>query len=106
MLTITHPVDLREIQKPLTEFVGYGGVKVKTVKASFGKVPVEEVTSGRARAIEVVATSDGRGYIPEWHKSDGILTEGDTVYVEVYSAAGREFHGYLDSVTRKIVQTG
>jgi len=102
MLTITHPVDLREIQKSLTEFVGYGGIKVTTVQASFGFADVDDVVSGRATAERVIATSDARGYVPQWHGGDS----DESVYVEVYSALGREFHGFIDRDSRKIVQAG
>lgn len=107
MLTITHPVDLREIQKCMTEFIGYGGIRVVTQHVSFGKVATEDVLSGKATAIEVTATSDGRGYIAAWHNeaTDGPFSD-ESVYVERYSARGREFHGFIDSVSRKIVQTG
>lgn len=103
MLTLTHPFDLQTIRKPLTTFVGYGGIKVTTVHASFGVVPVEDVISGKAPAVEVTATSDGRGAFTScWHEGP----ESDAVYVERYSDRGREFHGWVDKVTRRLVQTG
>jgi hypothetical protein len=106
MLTISHPFDLRLIQDSLTEFVGYGGMTMKTVGASFGVVPVEDVLSGKAPAIEVTATSDGHGYIPEWDTSNKDFDSYDLVYVERYSTRGREFHGWIDRESRKIVQSG
>lgn len=106
MKTLTFPVsqaDLAEVGKSLTQFVGFGGMTMTTVGASFGIVPVEDVLSGKALPIEIVATSDGRGACTrEWHQGE----ENDLVYVERYSLAGREFHGWIDSETRKLVQVG
>lgn len=103
MLTISHPFDLQSIAKPGTQFVGYGGVPVTTVNASYGVVPVEDVLSGKAPAVEVTATSDGRGALTGcWHVGDSDAS----VYVERYSDRGREFHGWVDSDTRRLVQAG
>lgn len=103
MLTLSFPPDLRSVQKCLTEFVGFGGLKMKTVHVSFGVVPTESVLDGSATAVEVTATSDGRmANTREWHDGDS----ADSVYVERYSALGREFHGWIDSTSRKLVQVG
>ena len=107
MKTVGYPLtglDLKEIGKPLTQFVGYGGVTMTTVGCSYGKVPVETVTDGRAIPTEVTATSDG-GYYARgggWHEGEC----DEQVFVEVYSGRGREFHGYIDKVSRKLTQTG
>lgn len=106
MLTIQHPVNLRDIQKCGTTFVGYGGVTVTTQHARFGHQPEAAVLSGVATAIEVTATSDGRRYVGEWHREDVDGPFADSVYVEVYDYMGRKFHGYIDAVSRKLVQTG
>lgn len=56
----------------------------------------------------IVLTQDGRrADTSAWHRTDvdGPAT-GDDVFVERYSAAGREFHGYVDPVSRKLTQTG
>lgn len=99
--------DLSGIQRTRTQFVGFGGITLTTVRASFGKITLEELQAG-ATAVEVTATSDGRGYCAgQWHREDvdGAFSD-ETVYVERYSAAGREFHGFIDKVSRKIVQAG
>lgn len=103
MLEISHPVDLRQIQKTRTTFRGYGGIAVTTNRASFGVVELDSVLDGSATAVEVVATQDGRGYIAEWHQGE---PSGETVYVEKYSARGLEFHGWVDADSRRIVQAG
>lgn len=100
-------VDMQTIQKCLTEFVGVGGVKVTTVHAKFGKITDAEYHAG-ATAVEVIATSDGGRYAEgQWHREeiDGAFAD-ESVYVERYTAAGREFHGFIDKVSRKLVQTG
>lgn len=107
MLTITHPVDLRAIQKCGTEFVGYGGIPVTTQRAHYGFADEAAVLAGTATAEWVLATSDGRSFDGEWHDEavDGPFAD-ETVYVERYSERGREFHGFIDSVSRRVVQTG
>jgi hypothetical protein len=99
--------DLSGVQKCLTKFVGMGGVTVTTVHAEFGKITNEEYEAG-AMAVRVTATSDGGRYAQgEWHREehDGAFSD-ETVYVETYDRVGRTFHGYIDKVSRKIVQTG
>ncbi len=99
-------MNVAEIQKCLTKFVGYGGIELTTVHASFGKITNEEFEAG-ATAVEVTATSDGGRYVADWHREelDGAFAD-ESVYVERYTAAGREFHGFIDKVSRKIVQAG
>lgn len=55
-------------------------------------------------AEAVTLTQDGRGYNRDgWHQGD----DGeDAVYVERWTASGREFHGWIDSRSRKLVQAG
>ena len=103
MLQLQFPFDLQTIAPSLTQFVGFGGIAMTTVAGSYGHAKVEDVLAGTAPMIEVTATSDGRGYARgQWHTG----AEADTVYVEVYSDRGREFHGWIDSVSRKLVQSG
>lgn len=52
--------------------------------------------------IYAVLTLDGRHYIPAWHQGD----EAEWIYVERWGAEGREFHGWADSVSRKLLQAG
>ena len=58
--------------------------------------------SGEADVVTL--TSDGRGYIPgAWH--DGPRSE--SVYVERWQRGlGRVFHGFIDSQSRRLVQSG
>ncbi len=66
--------------------------------------PIEKVLDHSARAESVTLTSDGRSYYQGgWHEGE---TYGDSVYVERWTAEGRVFHGFVDSVTRKLVQAG
>ena len=51
----------------------------------------------------VTLTEDGRFYSEDgWHADP----EDKCVYVERWTAKGREFHGFIDSVSRKLVQAG
>lgn len=103
---ITFPVDLQSIGSPLTRFVGFGGITMTTFGASYGNVPVESVLDGSAKYIEVRASSDGRGYRDEWHRPEIDGPESESVYVERYDTTGRVFHGFVDAISRKIVQVG
>lgn len=64
---------------------------------------VDDVVLGIARPHEAVLTQDGQGYIPEWHTGEEF---GEMIFVERHTLEGRVFHGWIDSVSRKIVQTG
>jgi hypothetical protein len=64
---------------------------------------VESVLDGTAKADEVTLTSDGRGATTSaWHTGP----EAEWVFVERWTSAGRAFHGHLDSVSRKLLQSG
>ena len=81
---------------------GAAGVLV-AVQRSFGIVPVESVLDGTAAAVEVTLTSDGRGAVTNtWHEG----AESAWVFVERWTAAGRVFHGWVDSVSRRLLQAG
>jgi len=55
---------------------------------------------------QVVLTADGRHAITtEWHQGEIGEIEG-WVYVERWTELGREFHGYIDAVTRQLIQAG
>jgi hypothetical protein len=55
-----------------------------------------------------LVVQDGGQYIPKFATADDVASAtGEEVYVERFSATGeREFHGWIDAVSRKIVQTG
>lgn len=55
-----------------------------------------------APAAEVTLTADGRRYEAGWHSGP----EAEWIYVERWTAAGREFHGWIDSVSRRLLQAG
>lgn len=81
---------------------GAAGVLV-AVQRTFGVVPVESVLDGTAVAESVTLTSDGRGALTTtWHEGP----ENAWVFVERWTPAGRVFHGFVDSVTRKLLQAG
>ena len=55
-------------------------------------------------AEHVTLTADGRRYDRNgWHEGPD---SADWVYVERWGIAGREFHGYVDPVSRKLTQSG
>ncbi len=87
---------------------GFGGWLIVN-ETSYGKVPVESVLNHTADVREAILTEDGRtANLYDWHSPllDGDYSEG-SVYVERWQAGvGRTFHGYVDSVSRKVVQTG
>ena len=63
----------------------------------------DAVLAGTATPDSVMLSSDGRHWVAEWHAGP---ESADAAYVERYSARGREFHGFVDAVSRRIVQTG
>lgn len=64
---------------------------------------VERVLAGQAAVEYVSLTSDGRGAeLTKWHEGPA----NEWVYVERWSPRGREFHGWVDSVSRRLLQTG
>lgn len=54
------------------------------------------------KAVQVTLTSDGRARLDGWHTGP----EAEWVYTERWNAAGRQFHGWLDSVSRQLTQAG
>lgn len=64
---------------------------------------VDAVLAGTATPDTVHLSSDGRHYVAEWHTG---AESAESVYVERWSPAGREFHGFVDAKSRKIVQAG
>lgn len=108
-------VDL--IQFPvLTKFVSpKSGITLTVNGGSFGHADEDDVLSGIAKRVEMRASSDGRFFHRGvWH--DGPET-GESVWVEVweyslvegYDSTPRPvcvFHGCVDSVSRKVTQTG
>lgn len=80
--------------------------------AVFALIPGEWIDTGscgplsvvKRDAFEVVLTGDGRSYRRGgWHEGPEL---GEPVYVEVWGVVGRTFHGWIDSVSRKLVQAG
>ncbi len=73
------------------------------VQLAYGRVPAEDVLSGKARPIEARLSADGRAFdTSAWHK--GEIT--DEVYVERITRAGCAFHGLVDAQSRHITQAG
>jgi hypothetical protein len=54
----------------------------------------------------VTLTEDGRSYRPGWHDPAEHGPEGEWIAVERWSARGREFHGFIDSRSRRLLQAG
>lgn len=81
----------------------YGGT-LTVVGRSWPKgTDVAEVLAGTARADVVRLTADGRSMLDGWH--EGPLC-GDVVYAELHRADGSGFHGWIDRVSRGLVQVG
>lgn len=81
------------------------GMPLIVNRLSYGNVETDAVLNGTAKPIEAVLTSDGRSYLPVWHKADD-GPETSSVYVERWTVAGMDFHGFVDAASRKIVQVG
>lgn len=79
------------------------GMQLTINQVSYGKVPVEAVLAGEADAVQIVATTDGRGYTGRWCECDAA---GGDIFCERWTLAGRVFHGWLCESCRGIVQSG
>ncbi len=102
-------IDPLKLQMRETFVSPYSGVTLTVVGGSFGMVDEEDVLNGTAERIEVRASADGRHFHRGvWH--DGVESD-ESVWVEVfeYDSIKRPvcvFHGCVDSVSRKVTQTG
>lgn len=66
---------------------------------------VEDVAERTAIPVVALLTEDGRyAEVSAWH--DGPVGDDEWVRYERYSARGREGHGYVHAVTRRLVQAG
>jgi hypothetical protein len=87
---------------------GFGGWLIVNTLSYGNAVSMESVIAHEAPVLEAILTEDGRMVnLDEW--DDGRLPldgESQSVYVERWTPEGRMFHGYVDSVSRKVVQTG
>lgn len=63
------------------------------------------VMANTISATSIELTQDGRHMVRGWHTAeDG--PETDWVFFEVWDATGRRSHGWIDSVSRKLLQVG
>ena len=62
-----------------------------------------EAINGTGQVVEALLSTDGRGYTGRWHEGPD---SGDTAYVERWTPEGLAFHGFVDSVSRDLVQAG
>lgn len=60
---------------------------------------IDAIVAGDVEATRWTATQDGRSVIAQWETGAGC---GDDVYYERQDGS----HGWIDAVSRKIVQTG
>jgi hypothetical protein len=80
------------------------GADLTVCQISYGRVATEDVLEGRAGAEAIYASQDGRSFLMEWAREAD--DSGDAVYVEILRKSGSDFHGWVDAISRKIVQTG
>jgi hypothetical protein len=65
----------------------------------------ENIRDGYAETVTL--TEDGRAYDRRgWHEGPDSPDWLPWIYVERWGIAGREFHGYVDPVSRKLTQAG
>jgi len=80
----------------------YGG-SLKVSGLGYGKVSSESVIAGHAKPISAELSADGRHFrTGAWHEGP----EAEPVYVERHDQRGCFFHGWVDSVSRQLVQAG
>lgn len=87
----------------LDTFVGVEGIELTVIGRTFARgVGLEQIQAGDAEPIGFVASSDGRSVQTLWH--DG--PAAGEAYYERFEHGARVAHGWVDSVSRRIVQTG
>jgi len=90
-------LDLRD------QAITFEATPLTVVTGNYGHVDVADVMAGRCPLIDVTLTEDGRQAITNcWHTGE----DNGWVYAERWTAEGRVFHGYVDSVSRRILQSG
>ena len=68
---------------------------------------LDEIERRVVRPEFVMLSADGRHWIDGWHRADRHGPESDdAVYVERHTLGGCVFHGWVDAVSRRVVQTG
>jgi hypothetical protein len=73
--------------------------------AQYGQVPVETVLDGTATPVHVVLSQDGRRVdYSNWH--EGPAEDAEWVFYERWTPEGRRAHGWVHSVSRKLLQSG
>lgn len=88
------------------------GMRLAVHHISYGVVDVEDVLAGRAQPLVADLSEDGRGAdTSRWHEGPQRARPWDRdVYVERWELRdGVEvlaFHGWVDAVTRRLVQAG
>jgi hypothetical protein len=92
---------------PREAFASFGGPAVRINHRSYPVgSDVEAVIAGTVDPESATATADGRHMAHGWHTGP----EAEWVYVERYAIADGNvsltFHGWIDSVSRKLLQAG
>lgn len=84
------------------------GAELVVIGRRFGiGATTDEVVRGAVAAEYVSLSADGKSWIDGWHDASRHGAEsGDAVYVETHTRGGASFHGWVDSVSRRVVQTG
>jgi hypothetical protein len=79
----------------------FGGILTIVGKGYPADADVREVIAGRATPDRVDLSADGRAWVDAWHSGP---EAGDAVYVERHGRGA--FHGWVDAVSRRLVQAG
>ena len=79
----------------------------RTVYGDGGYMPlIVAERSGEGLESRVIVTTDGRPVLKQWHSGPEDADEGESVFFEEYTKAGRVCHGWVSVVSRKLVQVG
>lgn len=96
----------RILNAKLRDIIDTGAGPLTVVHRSWpAGTTVQRVLADALPADSVVLTSDGRSYYAEPHQGTESPIES-WVYVERWEQRGRVFHGYVDPISRRIVQWG
>jgi hypothetical protein len=102
----TDLLDFSAIRLGATVVTANGTLTVTGTRYPIGTT-ADEITRRVVRPEVVELSSDGRGWVDGWHDVARHGAESaDALYVEKHTLGGCIFHGFADSVSRRIVQVG
>jgi hypothetical protein len=92
-----------ELQQRAQELGSYEGSEIGALLRSASKIEGDIITLRGQMIGTGIWTQDGGAFIGGWHQGEQL---GDDIAYERFELGLRIGHGYIDSISRKITQTG